>query len=105
MITDPAFYVIATFAVLLTGISKGGFAGAFGGMAGGWRLKAYWAKAARSRRYCQRRVYCAPGKTAESRFRQTFQFSECSLFCAVDGLLYFSAVRPMRSRSITSAPS
>ena len=33
MITDPAFYVIATFAVLLTGISKGGFAGAFGGMA------------------------------------------------------------------------
>ena len=33
MITDPYFYVLAVVGVLLTGISKGGFAGAFGGMA------------------------------------------------------------------------
>ncbi len=33
MITDPVFYLLAAVGVLLTGISKGGFAGAFGGMA------------------------------------------------------------------------
>lgn len=33
MITDPVFYGLAGIGVLLTGISKGGFAGAFGGMA------------------------------------------------------------------------
>ena len=33
MITDPVFYVLAIIGVLLTGISKGGFAGAFGGLA------------------------------------------------------------------------
>ena len=29
MITDPAFYAVATFAIILNGISKSGFAGAF----------------------------------------------------------------------------
>ena len=33
MITDPVFYVLAATGVLLSGISKGGFAGAFGGLA------------------------------------------------------------------------
>lgn len=33
MIPDPLFYVLAAIGVLLTGISKGGFAGAFGGLA------------------------------------------------------------------------
>ncbi len=33
MITDPYFYLLAIIGVLLAGISKGGFAGAFGGMA------------------------------------------------------------------------
>jgi uncharacterized protein len=32
MITDPQFYLIAVFGVLLTGIAKGGFAGALGGV-------------------------------------------------------------------------
>ncbi len=32
MIADPWFYVFAALAVLLTGISKGGFAGTFGGV-------------------------------------------------------------------------
>lgn len=33
MITDPVFYVLAAIGVLLSGVSKGGFAGAFGGLA------------------------------------------------------------------------
>ena len=33
VIADPVFYVLAAVGVLLTGISKGGFAGAFGGLA------------------------------------------------------------------------
>ena len=33
MISDPVFYALAALGVLLTGISKGGFAGAFGGLA------------------------------------------------------------------------
>ena len=33
VITDPVFYLLAAIGVLLSGISKGGFAGAFGGLA------------------------------------------------------------------------
>ena len=33
MITDPAFYAVAAFAIILNGISKSGFAGAFAGIA------------------------------------------------------------------------
>ena len=33
VITDPLFYVVAIPAVILVGIAKGGFPGAFGGMA------------------------------------------------------------------------
>jgi uncharacterized protein len=33
VITDPAFYAVAAFAIILNGISKSGFAGAFAGIA------------------------------------------------------------------------
>ena len=39
MITDPAFYAVAAFAIILNGISKSGFAGAFAGIAVPLRLE------------------------------------------------------------------